>query len=294
MGTARVFDDDDEEEPRPSEGPPEERPMTLLTAFLWFFLATSILQLLLFVTHSARPGASTDLVNGLGCTAVAYLLSVYFMARVHGGAQPLSQLLGVRGTHPLLPVLSGLLGVAIQVPAEMLQRFIERRWPTPVEEIAEQMAALRVETWTQRLVLPVVIACLGPLIEEVFYRGALQRALRRVYPDTMVVPVVALLFALGHGNPRALAPIFVVGLAFGLVRALSGSLLSPLVAHMCFNCVVVIGLLTGSLTIEPDVRPLPWALALGGIAATILLVAAIIFVARRSERAERARQEDLA
>ncbi len=268
--------------------------MTLPFAALWASLATGLTILLLFLTHSLRPGASTDLVNGLGCTAAAYLLCVFLIARTHAGQQNLADLLGVRKTHPLLYLLGAAVGVCLQIPAEIVRRAIERRWPTPPDIILDQIATFRIDTTSRRILVPLVVAALGPLIEELFFRGALQRSLRKLHTDARVVPVVALLFAIGHVDPRSMLPIFMIGMFLGLLRSSSGSLLPSLVAHMAFNGVVVFELVRGTINLEPETSPLPVPWAVGGIAGTLMFTAAFVWVAARSGTALRARQEDLA
>jgi membrane protease YdiL (CAAX protease family) len=268
--------------------------MTIAAAVMWSMLASGLMVLLLVLARAVRPGSMTDLVSLTGCTAVAYLVCIYLIARVHASGMTLSDLLGVRRTHPGFYALGALLGVALQVPAELLHRAIERRWPTPPEVIAEQVATFRIDTLGRRVMVSVVVACLGPLVEEMFFRGALHRTLRRVHADALVVPAVAALFAAGHLDPRVMLPIFVVGVVLGLVRAASGSLLPALSAHVGFNAVVVFGLLSGMMTIEADVRPLPRSVVVGGLASTAVLLAAVLLLARTSARAAKAREEDVA
>lgn len=268
--------------------------MTLPLAVLWSFLATALTIILLYITQALRPGAVTDLVNGLACTAAAYLLCIFLMARTHAGQTALGDLLAIRKTHPLLYVIAAGIGVALQVPAEIVRRAVERRWPTPPELILDQIATFRIDTTSRRILVPLVVAAIGPLIEEMFFRGALQRGLRRLHTDARVIPVVALLFAVGHVDPRSMLPIFMIGLFLSLLRSASGSLLPSLIAHMAFNGVVVFELLRGTISLEPETAPLPLPLVAAGLAGSVLLTAAFIWVAARSQTALRARQEDLA
>ncbi len=285
--------EDPEEEGRPSNEPPVERPMTLPLAVLWSFLATSLTIILLYVTQSLRPGAATDLVNGLACTAVAYLLCIFLMARTHARQMQLGDLLAIRKTHPLLYVLAAAIGLSLQIPAEIVRRAVERRWPTPPEIILDQLATFRIDSSGRRILVPLIVAALGPLIEEMFFRGALQRGLRKLHTDARVIPVVALLFAVGHVDPRSMLPIFMIGMFLSLLRSASGSLMPSLIAHMAFNGVVVFELVRGTINLEPETTPLPLPLAAAGLAGTLLFTAAFIWVAARSETALRARQEDL-
>jgi hypothetical protein len=284
-----VFDD---EEGRPSTSPPQERPMTIPLAVLWAVLASSGMLLLLSVTESLRPGAAIDLVNIQGCMAIAFLTSIFLMGRVHASQRTLSDFLGIRPTNPLLHLLAGAVGAALTIPAELVHRAIERRWPTPPEQLLDQIAAFRMDSQLRRVLIPLVVVAIGPLIEELFFRGALHRGLRRLHPDAMVLPVVAVLFSAAHLDVRAMLPLFALGLFLGLLRTVSGSLLPPLIAHMSFNAVGIFELLRSGQTPEVDTSPLPVALIVFGLSASSLLTAAFVYVARRSTRAARARQED--
>jgi hypothetical protein len=88
-------------------------------------------------------------------------------------------------------------------------------------------------------------------------------------------------------------PILVPGIAFGVLRAASGSIVPALIAHMSFNAVAVFGLLSGSMNLDQDLSPLPPPVMIGGLGLSCLIVALVIAIAMRSERAISARQEDL-
>lgn len=266
--------------------------MTIPMAVLWAVLASSGMLLLLSVTQAMRPGAATDLVNIQGCMAVAFLSAIFLMGRVHANLHTLRDLLGIRHSHPLLHVLAAPLGVALTIPAEIMHRAIERKWPTPPEQVLDQLAAFRMDTRLRTILIPFVVIAVGPLVEELFFRGALHRGLRRLHSDSIAVPVVALLFSAAHIDVRAAAPLFVLGLFLGLLRAGSGSLLPALIAHMAFNAVGIFELLRGQPNPEADTAPLPLGWSIGGIAATLVLTAAFVYTARRSNRARLAREED--
>jgi len=266
--------------------------MTIAMAVLWAVLASSGMLLLLSVTQAWRPGAATDLVNIQGCMAVAFLLAIFLMGRVHANLHTLPDFLGIRHTHPLLHLLALPLGVALTIPAEIIHRAVERRWPTPPDLVLDQLAAFRMDSQPRRILIPFVVIAIGPLIEELFFRGAVHRGLRRLHADSIVVPVIALLFSAAHIDVRAMLPLFVLGLFLGLLRTGSGSLLPALIAHMSFNAVGIFELLRSQPNPETDAAPLPASWALGGLAATIVLTAAFVYVARRSSRASLAREED--
>ncbi|MBI5536189.1 MAG: CPBP family intramembrane metalloprotease [Deltaproteobacteria bacterium] len=266
--------------------------MTIPLAVIWSLLASAGWIAVASLTMLLRPSAATDLVNIQACMALAYLLAIFLMARVHAFQHTLADFLGIRHTHPLLYGLAACIGVSLTIPAEIIRRAIERRWHTPPEEVLDQISAFRMDTPIRHVLIPLVVIAVGPLIEELFFRGALQRGLRRVYPDATVVPLVAVLFAAAHQDARAMLPLFIVGLMLCTLRSGSGSLLPPLIAHMCFNAVGIFEMLRGQGSAETETTPLPLSWSVAGIAATAVFTAAFVLVARRSSRAQSARQED--
>ncbi|MBA2529073.1 MAG: CPBP family intramembrane metalloprotease [Euzebyales bacterium] len=86
---------------------------------------------------------------------------------------------------------------------------------------------------------------LGPLAEELFFRGLLYPALRkriRVWP---AVAVSGLVFAFSHlqatpaGYGLVVAIIFPVGMLLAWLFEWRKSLLAPIVAHAAYNCIQV-------------------------------------------------------
>jgi hypothetical protein len=77
--------------------------------------------------------------------------------------------------------------------------------------------------------------------EEFFFRGYMQGRLAERYPPRVVVPLVALIFALGHVlvsfEPGTLM-VFFPGLVFGLLRHLTGSILAGALFHACCNLLI--------------------------------------------------------
>lgn len=83
----------------------------------------------------------------------------------------------------------------------------------------------------------------APLVEEWLCRGVLWRALASLTTPRGQVLVSAVLFAflhgLGGGFVLEFPHRFVGGLALGVLRARSGSLVPPIVAHMTWNALAV-------------------------------------------------------
>lgn len=116
-----------------------------------------------------------------------------------------------------------------------------------------------VETDVDRVSTVVVIAVgsalLAPLVEELFFRGAMQRlvhqlalpGLGRTAAGIVAVGVTTALFVLMHALPygaavptAALLPPLLMGIGAGTLVAITGRLGGALVAHVLFNTVGVV------------------------------------------------------
>ncbi|MGI9644932.1 MAG: CPBP family intramembrane glutamic endopeptidase [Ilumatobacteraceae bacterium] len=85
------------------------------------------------------------------------------------------------------------------------------------------------------LLLVLVVAVGAPVVEELFYRGLLQRSLTTRFNDVLVVVGVAAVFALVHFRPVEYPGLFVFGLILGTCALRTGRLGMPILAHVGFN-----------------------------------------------------------
>ena len=85
-------------------------------------------------------------------------------------------------------------------------------------------------------VLLVVLVGFGaPVVEELFYRGLLQRSLLARYSDGLVVVGVAMLFALVHFRVVEYPGLFVFALILGFCAMRTGRLGLSITTHIGFN-----------------------------------------------------------
>jgi membrane protease YdiL (CAAX protease family) len=114
---------------------------------------------------------------------------------------------------------------------------LEALWPTTFSEarLNENAQDLvdRASGSTWMVVVMVVVG--APLMEELFYRGLLQRSLASRYHDGLVVVGVAALFALVHFRPIEIPGLFVIGLVFGFAALRTGRLGMAIMIHAGFN-----------------------------------------------------------
>ena len=81
----------------------------------------------------------------------------------------------------------------------------------------------------------VAVAVVGPIVEELMYRGAGMTLLLARYGAPVAVVVTALAFGLGHGLLLALAALVYFGLVMALLRLKTDSVYPCILVHFLFN-----------------------------------------------------------
>ena len=125
----------------------------------------------------------------------------------------------------------------VMVSLQGLERFFKIPKHIPMEEfLATPLAAVMVA---------ILAVTLGPLMEELFFRGFLYPVLARRFGTTVGVLATAVGFALIHGAQLAFAwglvlIIFIVGFVLTIVRANTNSVGSSFVVHVAYNSTIVV------------------------------------------------------
>jgi membrane protease YdiL (CAAX protease family) len=137
-----------------------------------------------------------------------------------------------RRTWPALVPL-GMILVLLQV----LEKFFRLPKHIPMEDFLRTPSAA---------VLTAIFAVsLGPLMEELFFRGFLYPVLARRWGLFAAISVTSVAFGLIHSAQLAFSPglvliVFLVGLVLTVVRAKTGSVGSSFVVHVSYNSTLVI------------------------------------------------------
>jgi uncharacterized protein len=124
----------------------------------------------------------------------------------------------------------------VMVSLQVLERFFKIPKHIPMEEfLATPLAAI---------MTAILAVSLGPLMEELFFRGFLYPVLARRFGLTAGVVVTAVGFGLIHGAQLAFAPglvliIFLVGVVLTIVRAKTDSVGSSFLVHVAYNSTIV-------------------------------------------------------
>jgi membrane protease YdiL (CAAX protease family) len=266
--------------------------MNSFVAAAWALLAFIALNGLLLTSAVLRPESTQDLVH-VGLIEALVMLGVSALVlQVHAPELSLTRALAFRPTTPGLLVLCFAIGLCLRLPADSLRQWIEGLWPTPEDVLLAQSQLLRSETPTEVVRLFLVLTVLGPLVEEVLYRGALFGPLLRAGTAASAVITTSIAFVVAHGQWRDFLALFPVALLLGLVRILSGSLLPAFALHSAFNLSAVWALLFGAASATEPIRVSGWVTVLGWV--LVLVFSAIAGrVALRDELARAAREDDL-
>jgi membrane protease YdiL (CAAX protease family) len=117
-------------------------------------------------------------------------------------------------------------------------------------------------TYVVSIVITAVIA--APLVEEMVFRGVVQRGLRSRLPIALVVALQGVLFGAAHvdpvrgaGNLGLVLVLSGVGIALGVATALFRRLGPAIIAHAIFNGVVLVIVLTGVVDRLQDLDAAP-------------------------------------
>lgn len=147
----------------------------------------------------------------------------------------------------------GVAAAVLLLPISDLLEVLSRQWllesgrlpfTSELRELSEQMNAVRVleplrAQPAKLAAMAAIIGIVGPIAEEVFFRGFAYQALRRRFGATAGIFTSALLFAVVHGNPVGLVPIFGIGIVLAFLYERTGSLAAPIGLHCANNLLVV-------------------------------------------------------
>lgn len=176
---------------------------------------------------------------------------------------------------PLLVVLSGALGGVwsglAEVPPESANPFLPF-----------------LEERDRRLAIALYVIGVAPLVEEIVFRGVVQRRLERRIGPAAAIPAAALVFAALHFLPRVLVPLLVLGAALGYVTWATRSLWPAVLLHVANNTLAYVALVLweeeATQTIWQTGVTSDWLLALATLVASC---AAAVPLARWLRRAGR-------
>jgi membrane protease YdiL (CAAX protease family) len=208
---------------------------TFVGAWVVAQIVSSVILLVLHGDTATDPSFAALAVALVGAWS-SYLVAMWIASQRAGSRDPITDY----GIEVRLPDLLGLgVGALAQlVLIRIVYLPLEALWPATfsedrLTENAQDLVDRAGDGSMWLLVLVVVFA--APLVEELFYRGLLQRPLAARFSQVPVVVGVAAVFALVHFRPAEFPGLFAVGLLFGW-SALRWDRLGPaIMIHVGFN-----------------------------------------------------------
>ena len=214
------------------------QPSNGAVAFLLTWMAAAFVSsLVVMVGGGTEDPLSIPLLAASLVVGWAVLLTgTWLTSRVLGSGDAVADFGLTARPFDLVGVPLGIAGQLLLVPAVYAP--LRALWPDTFDEQALTETA---EDLVERadgalLVLLAGLVVVGaPLVEEVVYRGLLQRPLLGQFSPWFVVPSVALVFALIHFRPVEYPGLFVAGLVFGICAWRTGRIGMAIAAHVGFN-----------------------------------------------------------
>lgn len=172
----------------------------------------------------------------LSTSVVEFALLIYLVALIEGKYHaPFGS--AIRWNWPSNAWGLLLLGAFMLLVLSMLESLLPMPKDTPFDKLFTRPR--------DAYMITIIAVSLGPLVEELFFRGFLYPVLARRWGVAWAVFLTALPFALMH-MPQygyawgALAVIFIVGFVCGTVRALTRSVGASFLVHVGYNGVQMI------------------------------------------------------
>lgn len=127
------------------------------------------------------------------------------------------------------PVKMVLISLGLTFPAilffELLTMYV------PIPDLMDKAFTSMSNQWIGVL----CIAIVGPIAEELLFRGAIMRALMKQLSPTKAIVISALIFGIIHLNPAQVIFAFALGLVFGWIYYKTGSLIPVILMHIFTN-----------------------------------------------------------
>jgi len=169
-------------------------------------------------------------------TLFSELLFFGAVVLLHRGKTP--ELCHFRKTKPLSVVAGAVLGMGAFLATNWVLAVVFELFPQVLESAEEYMEendliqSASPSLWVDLL----VTGFIGPLAEEVLFRGLIQNRMLRRVSLPVTLGVGALTFALIHGNLYQMVFTFPLGLLMGFLAWRFHSIWPAVAMHVCYNC----------------------------------------------------------
>lgn len=199
----------------------------------WFFVLLIAVHLILyFVLRETEFYRNMTVVTNILLSQSAILIPTIIYIIV--AKVDIKETLRIRKTHWAAIFLVPIWVVAIE-PLTAVINSISMLW---VENTTSNLA-MSLVTNNKFIVSFLLMAVTPGIVEELAYRGVMLGSFRQKGPIVGIL-VSGLFFGLMHMNFNQMAYAVVIGIIFGLLVEVTGSILTTMYAHLCFNGVSVV------------------------------------------------------
>lgn len=212
--------------------------MSFLAAAGWTLAAVLLYALGLSIAEGMRAGAISDVVTRATCGALAYSLTLFIILRIHEPEGSIRKVLALKMPPVLTIPLALIAGAGLAGPAAWLDEVLLRRFPYSDQEkelMEKLIGASTYETTPKRIAMVLVMVFVMPLLDELFFRGALFSPLRkRARLEPVVIATAAYETLSSSAHVRDMISLFALSLALSWIRGLSGSSIPSILARVAF------------------------------------------------------------
>lgn len=147
----------------------------------------------------------------------------------------------------LITAGSIMLTLGVSILSTMLHAMVKGEPPDPVAH--EALKQLLEADRDRQIAIAIGAIIIAPIMEEIIFRGFLQRALAgligRQWPAIAITSLAFALVHIGPADPLALPMLFVLSLGMGYALAATGRLWAPMFVHAVFNATQIAIVLSG-------------------------------------------------
>jgi membrane protease YdiL (CAAX protease family) len=178
---------------------------------------------------------NTFLIDVIAGTAILYFILVKYREKISSLGITFKDfyknvLSGITAYVFILPILISVLILSIL----FLDRIGYKAPPQPVFDMFFEEKRSNVI-----LFLTIFVSVLGPVIEEIFFRGFLYSAVKKRFGIFTGVLLSAALFSMLHANILGFLPIMILGVLMAFLYEATGSLVASISVHILHNSIIV-------------------------------------------------------
>ncbi|MCD6459545.1 CPBP family intramembrane metalloprotease [bacterium] len=180
----------------------------------------------------------------------AELVAVFFVFRFMGNYNISIRQFGIKFSDFFSSVLKGVSSYLMFLPVylvlviatNLLSKMFDIKMKP--QEVLSLLTDESKFTSSQFMAVVIFITVLGPIFEEIFFRGFLYRWLRKNLGVFWGLSINAVLFSLIHNNMMAFLPIVFLGIILSVLVEKTSSLVPSIIMHIMVNSVSVLMVLS--------------------------------------------------